>query len=128
MQEIPKLVTGSAKTKSAKEAMKSAESATVATASAMTAAGLLGLPAASFFGAFNTVQLITMQPYLGSDMPPNAANFLQSIDKLMRGGPLNPASYINKLFKDPSLKTSPVMKRQLLSSLLNENLVSQMVT
>ena len=64
----------------------------------MAVSSLMSFPAVSFVGCFNTVQLISMQPYHGANMPSNAANFFKTIDEIMRGGPLNPSNLINKLF------------------------------
>ena len=41
-----------------------------------------------------------MEPYHGAKMPSNAANFFNSIDNMMKGGPLNPGKIMNKLFTD----------------------------
>jgi hypothetical protein len=56
-----------------------------------------GVSAATAFGLFNTIQLISMQAYTGSEMPSNAANVFKTIDNLLRGGPFNPAKLLNKM-------------------------------
>jgi hypothetical protein len=72
-----------------------------------------GVSAATVMGLFNTVQLISMQAYTGSEMPPNAANVFKTVDEFMRGGPLNPAKFFNKLMVDKSDSTVPVLSRRL---------------
>jgi hypothetical protein len=72
-----------------------------------------GVSAATVIGLFNTVQLISMQAYTGSEMPANAANVFKTIDEFMRGGPLNPAKFFNKMMADKSESTVPVLSRRL---------------
>jgi len=56
----------------------------------MAVASLAGVSGVTFWGAFNTIQLITMQAYTGSQMPSNAANLFLAIDEFMRGSVANP--------------------------------------
>ena len=41
-------------------------------------------------------------------MPANAANFFLAIDKIMKGGPLNPSKLLNKWFSDSNIRSVPV--------------------
>jgi hypothetical protein len=59
---------------------KTSDSSKGVAATTMVLSGLVGLPATTLWGCFNTVQLITMQVYTGSEMPSNAANLFKSID------------------------------------------------
>ena len=83
------------------------------TATAMAAGGAMGLPGAALFGAFNTVQLISMQTYHGGNMPANAASFLTSIDQFMKGSALNPSKLMENILSDEEESSTPVMMRQL---------------
>jgi len=67
----------------------------------MVGSALVGMPSMSLMGCFNTIQLISMQAYTSSEMPSNAANLFKTLDEFMRGGALNPGSYISgSLAKD----------------------------
>jgi hypothetical protein len=79
----------------------------------MAASAATGVPAALALGLFNTIQLISMQAYTGSEMPASAANVFKTIDEFFRGGPLNPAKFLNKLIANKSESTSPVLSRRL---------------
>ena len=54
-----------------------------------------------------------MQAYTGSEMPSNAANVFKTIDEFLRGGPLNPAKFFNKMLAGKSESTVPVLTRRL---------------
>jgi len=83
----------------------------VALASMITG-GFTSLPTASLWGAFNTIQLITMQAFTSHEMPSNAENLFRSLDEFMRGGSLNPGKFITgKLQRNEQPSVSP--KRQL---------------
>ena len=79
----------------------------------MASSAVSGVSAATAFGLFNTIQLISMQAYTGSDMPANAANVFKTIDEFLRGGPLNPAKFLNKMIANKSESTIPVLSRRL---------------
>ena len=94
IQEIPRQIELDAPLEHVKQAVKATETAANFAVGSMAAGTLTGVSGATFMGAFNTIQLITMQAYTGSEMPSNAANLFMSIDEFMRGGPLNPGKLI----------------------------------
>jgi hypothetical protein len=79
----------------------------------MASGAMSGVSAATVWGLFNTIQLISMQAYTGSEMPSNAANVFKTIDEFFRGGPLNPAKFWNKLMSSKMESTVPVLNRRL---------------
>lgn len=76
------------------------------------AGSITGVSGATFFGCFNTIQLITMQAYTNSEMPSNAANLFKSIDEFLRGGVMNPGKYLQKKLGGQGVSL-PVLKRDL---------------
>jgi hypothetical protein len=81
----------------------------------MAASAASRVSAVTTFGLFNTIQLISIQAYTGSEMPANAANVFKTIDEFLRGGPLNPAKLLNKMIAKKSDSTIPVLSRGLQS-------------
>ncbi len=79
----------------------------------MASSALSDVSAATAFGLFNTIQLISIQAYTGSEMPANAANVFKTIDEFLRGGPLNPTKFLNKMIANKSESTIPVLSRRL---------------
>jgi hypothetical protein len=79
----------------------------------MASSAVSGVSSATAYGLFNTIQLISMQAYTGSEMPSNAANVFKTIDEFFRGGPLNPAKFFNKMLVGKSESTVPVLTRRL---------------
>lgn len=69
--------------------------------------------AISTWGAFNTVQLISMQPYHATDMPSNAIHFFETIDEVFRGAFLDPSKGFANFLNGIKEKSVPVLKRQL---------------
>jgi len=90
-----------------------AKSATGLGVMSMASSAVSGVSSATAFGLFNTIQLISMQAYTGSEMPSNAANVFKTIDEFLRGGPLNPAKFFNKMLAGKSESTVPVLTRRL---------------
>lgn len=79
----------------------------------MATSAVSGVSAATVWGLFNTIQLISMQAYTGSEMPSNAANVFKTIDEFMRGGPLNPGKVFAKMLADKADQSVPVLSRRL---------------
>jgi hypothetical protein len=114
IQQIPKQLERADAEKQMKRVKFMNEQATTAAKTVggvMITSGLAGSSALSFWGCFNTIQLITMQAYTGSQLPSNAASLFQTLDDFFRGGPLNPGSLVQKAFSTDV--TKPVTTRLL---------------
>ena len=116
IQEIPRQVGSSGRNvNSTKSALSITKSAAGLGITSMAASAATGVSSATVFGLFHTIQLISMQAYTGSEMPANAANVFKTIDEFLRGGPLNPAKFWNKMIANKSGSTIPVLSRLLQS-------------
>jgi len=114
IQEIPRQIAESDWTfKQTKRAQSTAKSAAGMAMTSAASSAVSGVSAATVWGLFNTIQLISMQAYTGSEMPSNAANVFKTIDEFFRGGPLNPAKLWNRIMSDESESTVPVLTRRL---------------
>jgi len=95
------------------QTVKTSENAKTIVASTMVASSVTGLSAASMWGAFNTMQLITMQGYTNMELPSNAAAIFGTLDEFFRGGPLNPKKLFQKALVDEKSTKEQVVKRRL---------------
>lgn len=103
VQEIPRQLSASeAAAWPVKKVQQTAKSATGVAVTSIATSTVSGVSAATVWGLFNTIQLISMQAYTGSEMPSNAANVFRTLDEFMRGGPLNPGKLFNKIMSDKS--------------------------